>query len=69
MRLNALRASTRNSLPREDSNDPAAAVDRPSTGERGTHLAPLDDRTPTSLELLRQLEEFVRELLEMHPGA
>jgi len=43
----------------------APAADRSSTGTPGAPLFPAGERPPTSLELLRQLEGFVRELFEI----
>jgi hypothetical protein len=55
-----------NDVLRNGSDSPAAnTVDGSSTGITGPPLVPLDERPPTSLELLRQLEDIVRELFEI----
>jgi hypothetical protein len=57
-------------LSRNKSNFPTAgAVTRSSTGVQGAPLVPFDERSPTSLELLRKLEDFVRELFEISSRA
>jgi hypothetical protein len=51
---------------RNKSNSPATVVaDRSPTGTPGAPLSLVDERPPTSLELVRQLEGLVRELFEI----
>jgi hypothetical protein len=51
---------------RNKSNRPASVVvDRSPTGVPGAPLSLVDERPPTSLELVRQLEDLVRELFEI----
>jgi hypothetical protein len=51
---------------RNKSNRPTSVVaDCSPTGTPGAPLSLVDDRPPTSLELVRQLEELVRELFEI----
>jgi hypothetical protein len=54
---------------RDSSHAPTAdAVESSSTGVAGAPLVPFDEPPPTSLELLRQLESFVRELFDISSG-
>ena len=65
MRINVHRTNGGSLLSRNSPNTPTVdTVDRSSSGAKGAPLAPFDERAPTSLELLRQLEDFVRELLD-----
>ena len=48
-------------LQKSSTTPTVVTVDRSSAGTSGAPLVPVDERAPTSLELLRQLEGFVRE--------
>jgi hypothetical protein len=51
---------------RNKSNNPTGvAVERPFTGPPVSPTSFVDERPPTSLELLRQLEGLVREMFEI----
>jgi hypothetical protein len=68
MRINVHHATGSTMLSRIRSITPTVdTVDRSSSGTSGAPLVPFDERAPTSLELLRQLEDFVHELLENPP--
>jgi hypothetical protein len=79
-RVRSKRTNVRNSMLTPARNEPAmplrnrsntttvVTVERSSTGKSGAPLLPVDERPPTSLELLRQLEVFVRENFEISEG-